>query len=175
MATDREVLDAIGAAKAERRHQQSIERADRRHKQALRRRSQSKRAAKEVVSYRTQQTKEAANARAAAATSVIAAREQAGAQRRANVKFEKQRATRRAVATDLAVSTIPSGDSGGSGFSLGTGLFSTVLWLMFGMVILYLLVTNPGPTEGFTARLGDLVHKLSSTSPLFQAVPAQSS
>jgi hypothetical protein len=70
----------------------------------------------------------------------------------------RSRAARGAI-TDTAVSTAtPSSNS---------GLIMTVIFMMAGLIVVYTLVTNPGPTTGWLGTLGNSLHALSSNKPLF--------
>jgi hypothetical protein len=77
----------------------------------------------------------------------------------------RSRATRSAV-TGAAISTAtPSG---------GSNLIMTTIFLMVGLIVVYMLVTNPGPTSGLFGTLGNSLHALSSNKPLFTSVPVTS-
>lgn len=51
--------------------------------------------------------------------------------------------------------------------SSNSGLIMTVIFMMAGLIVVYILVTNPGPTSGWLGTLGNSLHALSSNKPLF--------
>lgn len=76
---------------------------------------------------------------------------------------------------EIAGRAIGTGIAGTGNFIGGHDLLSTTLWLMFGLIIVYLLVTNSGQFAGFTSTLGNFLSKLTTTQPLFQVAQSQSS
>ena len=92
-------------------------------------------------------------------TTQIAAREAIHTRQRVATESELAAGRRNRAITGSAVSTItPSSDS---------NLIMTTLFVMFGLIIMYLLVTNPGPTTGWLSTLSTGLHALSSNKPLF--------
>lgn len=69
-----------------------------------------------------------------------------------------------AVASKTVSTLTPSSDS---------NLFMTTVFLIGGLALVYQLVTKAGPasTSTLVTSLGDLLHKVSSTTPLFQVTP----
>ena len=74
----------------------------------------------------------------------------------------RSRATRSAVTGAVVSTATPSSNS---------GLIMTTIFLMAGLIVIYILVTNPGPTTGWLGTLGNSLHALSSNKPLFTSVP----
>lgn len=70
----------------------------------------------------------------------------------------RSRATRAAVTGAVVSTATPSSNS---------GLIMTTIFLMAGLIVVYVLVTNPGPTTGWLGTLGNSLHALSSNKPLF--------
>lgn len=150
--------------------QQEAERAHKRRLGETRSRGYQQR---KTLAEKTRLRKEEVAAREAAKvsreTSILRARTQERAQNRAAMAQEKRAAqpgvyenTGRAIGTGIA----------GTGNLIGgNSLVSTTLWLMFGLIIVYLLVTKSGQFAGFTGGLGDLLSKLTTTQPLFQVAP----
>lgn len=68
----------------------------------------------------------------------------------------------RAITGKVASTATPSSDS---------GLIMTTIFVIVGLALFYNLVTNAGKFSGFVGTTGDFLHKLSSTTPLFQTVP----
>jgi hypothetical protein len=64
----------------------------------------------------------------------------------------------RAIVGSAVSTATPSSDS---------GLIMTTIFLMAGLIVVYMLVTNPGPTQGLFGTLGNSLHALSSNKPLF--------
>lgn len=160
--SNKEVNAALGTARAERANERSIAKADKLHRQQLRR---------ENIKKRNRIQTEAA--RKDIKLSEVREREQIKAQSRAAQRFEKEQA-RAAKQQDSGPSgyettgrAIGTGIAGTGNLIGGNELFSTTLWLMFGLIIVYLLVTNATDTSNYVGRMGALLHKLTSTAPLF--------
>ena len=75
------------------------------------------------------------------------------------------RATRSAITGAVTSTATPSSSS---------GLIMTTIFLMAGLIVVYVLVTNPGPTTGWLGTLGNSLHALSSNKSLFTSVPVAS-
>lgn len=92
-------------------------------------------------------------------TTQIAVRE--GVHQRQRIETESQlagdRASRSRNAAIVSTAT-PSSDS---------NIIMTTLFVMAGLIVMYILVTNPGPTTGWLGSLGTGLHALSSNKPLF--------
>ena len=94
-------------------------------------------------------------------TTQIAVRE--GVHQRQRIETESQLASdrsSRATRSQIVSTATPSSDS---------GIIMTTLFVVAGLVVLYILVTNPGPTTGWLGNLGTGLHALSSNKPLFTA------
>ncbi len=72
----------------------------------------------------------------------------------------RSRARNAAISGAVTSTATPSSDS---------NLIMTVLFMMAGLIVMYILVTNPGPTTGWLGSLGTGLHALSSNKPLFVA------
>src|ERR1035437_4007187 len=115
---------------------------------------------------RQREIRSTANAHArmqADATREIAARESIHQQTRISTESQlasdRSGRSRNAAVTGAITSTAtPSGDS---------NLIMTTIFLVFGLIIVYILVHNPGPTTGWLGGLGNALHALSSNTPLF--------
>ena len=139
------------------------------HRRQLSRNTARKRANLQVVEARKSANIEAAQARAAsvergqaaktaATRDAIAARSQAQSQQRGDIR--RERFVGGAVSKTTSTLT-PSSDS---------NLLMTTLFLIVGLAVVYQLVTGVGPssTSTWINSVGNLLHKISSTVPLFQ-------
>lgn len=157
MATiDPALLAAVRQSKSEVAKQES-------HRRQLRRTSARKRAQKEVIAARSEARKAEIGARTQRDIEVLKAR----AEQRAGER-EAREATKRGSTEERVGRGIGTGVSG-TGRAIGSSeILSTTLWTMFGLIIVYLLVTKANQFSGFTGSLSDLLHKATSTAPLFQ-------
>lgn len=145
---DRATLDAVKSTKREQHAQLS-------HKRQLARTASRKRATIAVGKEREASATRVLEARTQSAAGVIAARQQARSENIGAARsMERQD---RAVGAVTSAAT-PSGDS---------NLIMTTIFLIFGLIIIYILVHNPGPTTGWLSGLGNSLHALSSNTPLF--------
>jgi len=155
---------------AEQSHKRQQERIEHRAEAAVKvTQARHKARLSEVNSRRRNAVKQAAGtsqARVAASREVMAQREairathqQENVQRRVqSVNTARRDRIVNAVGTKALNTATPSGDS---------NLIMTTLFVMVGLVVFYLLVTSAGAFSGWMAGLGDLLHKVSSTTPLF--------
>lgn len=147
-------------------------------------------ALKEQAAQATHKRRLAANrSRAAANKSVIAARQQASATataqrqqaqeaaiaaRTAGVAQQQQtriaaaQTQRKQVRTERVQGQVASSAVSTFTPSSDSNIVMTTLFLMAGLVVVYRLVTNSGQFSSYTGKMGDLLHKVSSTAPLFQ-------
>ena len=98
------------------------------------------------------------------ATREIAQREVAHKQTRVATESDlasgrRNRAVQGAVASKVVSTATPSSDS---------GLIMTTIFVMFGLIIVYIMVYTPNST-GFLGSLGNGIHTLTSNKPLFTA------
>lgn len=76
------------------------------------------------------------------------------------LRSNRQSSARKEAITNKVVSTAtPSSDS---------GLIMTTIFVIAGLSVFYLLVTSAANVNTFTGSVGNFLHKLSSTAPLFQ-------
>lgn len=68
----------------------------------------------------------------------------------------------RAVTGAVVNATTPSSNS---------NLFMVVIFTIVGLALFYNIVTKADQFSGFVGSVGDLLHKVSSTTPLFQVIP----
>ena len=68
----------------------------------------------------------------------------------------------RAIVGAVASTATPSSDS---------SLIMTTIFVIAGLALFYNLVTNASNFSGFVGTVGNFLHKVSSTAPLFQTVP----
>lgn len=97
----------------------------------------------------------------AVATQQSAIREQQHGRQATEAGLANDRRNRRVTGavTDKVVSTAtPSADS---------GLIMTTIFLIFGLIVFYLIVTSATNVNSFMGTLGSFLHTLSSTTPLF--------
>jgi hypothetical protein len=144
------------------------------HRRQLSRNTARKRANLQVIKARKEATVEAANARAAAAGTIqanktqatreaITARSNAATGQRSQVRREQLTSKVESKVAGKVISTAtPSSDS---------NLFMVVVFTIVGLALFYQLVTRADQFSGFLGSAGDFLHKLSSTTPLFQVVP----
>lgn len=147
MPIDQATLAAVKATKREVHASES-------HKRQLRRISSRKRAALALTQARTQSHVDVIKAREASASKILAERE---AFREAHQPTIQSSVKDRAVGKVVSTAT-PSSDS---------GLIMTTLFVVGGLIVAYMLVTNATATTGWLGYLGDAIHALSSNKPLF--------
>jgi len=156
---DRATLDAVKHTRKEIAAQES-------HKRQLRRNTARKRANLQVIATRSQANRE-----------MLVAREQAARRQRIEKATEKveQREASQSSGWETGGRTAGTAVANvGQGIG-GHELLSTTLWLMFGLIIVYVLVTNGAQFSGFTKSLGDLLAKVTTTQPLFQVADKSTS
>jgi len=100
----------------------------------------------------------------ATATKEASIREQQHSQQRvateSALRSDRQSGARKQAITNKVVSTAtPSSDS---------GLVMTVIFVIAGLSVFYLLVTSAANVNTFVGSVGSFLHKVSSTAPLFQ-------
>jgi len=103
--------------------------------------------------------------REAQRTSATAIREAVHTRERVATESEldsgrRSRARNAAVQGAVVSTATPSSDS---------GIIMTTLFVMAGLIAMYLLVSKPTATNGWLNGLGNGLHTLSSTKPLFTA------
>ena len=152
---DKATLEAVRGTKRELHAKES-------HKRQLSRNTARKRAAIAVTQSRSQAHVAAIQARGESGRSLIAQRGQVRAAAHQQVRSEEVGDRNRAAVGSAVSSVASSGDS---------GLIMTTIFLMAGLIVVYILVSNPGPTTGWLGTLGNSLHALSSNKPLFIKTP----
>lgn len=152
MATiDKATLDAVRSTKRELHAKES-------HKRQLARNTARKRAAIAVTQSRQQAHVAVVQARGESASNLAAQRAQIRTVAHQQARSEET-SDRNRAAVGSVVSSASSSDSG--------NLIMTTIFVMFGLIVIYILVHNPGPTTGWLGGLGNALHALSSNTPLF--------
>ena len=136
------------------------------HRRQLARNRARKKANLEVIAARTKATKEVVRSRQEAAVSIAANRERIRAERIVNPPQRSIGSRVRERATTSTFNTVASTATPSS----NSGLIMTTIFLMAGLIIVYNLITKADQFSGFVGSAGDFLHKLSSTTPLFQTV-----
>lgn len=157
---DKATLDAVKNTKKEAHatlsHRRQMARATKRKKDTL-----------QVVSAKSAAASQAVRERQEAASALTAQREAVRTQRVVNPPQRsvgsqvRSRATTTAInaGSSVASSAVPSSNS---------GLIMTTIFVIVGLALFYNVVTKADQFSGFVGGLGDFLHKLSSTTPLFQ-------
>lgn len=114
-----------------------------------------------------------AGARVAASKEVIATREAAGQQRLAARQAAKAQSVAAQQSTGRRDRIVSA--AGGKALDIATpsadsGLIMTTIFLIFGLIVFYLLVTSATNINTFVGSVGGFLHTLSSTTPLFSTV-----
>lgn len=127
------------------------------HKRQLARTSSKKRATLATTAAKRQADIDVIGARQSAASSVIAEKQQV---RSGNIGAARSQVRRDRVVGAVTSTATPSSNS---------GIVMTTIFVIAGLIIMYMVVTNPGPTTGWLGTLGTSLHALSSNKPLFTA------
>ena len=110
-----------------------------------------------------------------------AERAQSAAQNRAAAEMREAAERRRQLrqsAIGAGVGSLGSDSGGGGGGGGGGGISAptsdgnivmTVIFMIAGLSFMYYMVTHADQFGGFAATIGDTLHKISSTTPLFAA------
>ena len=155
---DKAILEGVKQTKKEAHAELS-------HRRQLRRSSARKRNQIGVGAARATEQRSLLDARAAGQRSVIEAREGALVRRRSAQRSEarQQRVIGAGVSAgqSAAKAATLSGDS---------NLFLITIMMIVMLAVFYQVVTKAEAFGGFLEGLGDLLHKVSSTTPLFKSV-----
>ncbi len=143
--------------------------ADLSHKRQLRRNAARTRSALKVQAARSESNKQLIEARASGQEQVIKARESALATRRQSQRKEQRTEKIQSAAVGAGVSTV-KGAAHAATLGSDVNLFLVVIMMIAMLAVFYNVVTGAERFAGFMGSMGDLLHKVSSTTPLFKAV-----
>ena len=156
---DKAILEGVKQTKKEAHAELS-------HRRQLRRSSARKRNQIAVGAARATEQRSLLDARAAGQRSVIEAREGALTSRRSAQRSEARQQRVIGAGVSGAKTAVGATDLTNS----NTNIFLTTIMMIVMLAVFYQVVTKAEAFGGFLEGLGDLLHKVSSTTPLFKSV-----